>query len=115
MTTKPTQPTPAGAAQQTANGRVAASVPLQTPIVRAGETITTLQLMKPRTGDLRGLLLTELLQMKADTVAALLPRISVPTIVKSEVDEMDPADLVACSIEVAGFLVPKAAMELQAA
>lgn len=97
--------------EKTINGREVVQVPLQSPIVRGGERIATLQLMKPRTGDLRGLLLSELLQMKADTVATLLPRISVPTIVKGEVDEMDPADLVACSVEVAGFLVPKAAMD----
>ena len=99
----------------TANNRTTVHVPLQTAIVRGSETITTLQLMKPRTGDLRGLLLAELLQMKADTVATLLPRISVPTLAKHEVDDMDPADLVACSMEVAVFLVPKAAMDSLAA
>ena len=95
----------------TVNGRTAKTLTLQTPIERKGETITTLQLMKPRTGDLRGLALADLLTMKADAVAVLLPRISVPTLMKHEVDDMDPADLVACSVEVAGFLVPKAAME----
>ncbi|WP_313073357.1 phage tail assembly protein [Melaminivora sp.] len=93
------------------NGRPAVSVSLQEAIVRKGETITRLQLMKPRTGDLRGLALADLLTMKADAVATLLPRITAPTLAKHEVDEMDPADLVACSVEVAGFLVPKAAME----
>ena len=94
-----------------AQGRPTVPVVLQTPIVRGGETVTTLQLMKPRTGDLRGLLLAEVLQMKADTIAALLPRITVPTVLKHEVDELDPADLVALAVEVAAFLVPKAAME----
>ncbi|WP_287806128.1 phage tail assembly protein [Diaphorobacter sp.] len=94
-----------------ANGRTTVPVPLQAPIERKGETITTLQLMKPRTGDLRGLALADLLTMKADAVAVLLPRISVPTLMKHEVDDMDPADLVSCSVEVAGFLVPKAAMD----
>ncbi len=92
-------------------GRATVPVPLQTPIKRKGETITTLQLMKPRTADLRGLALADLLTMKADAVAVLLPRISVPTLMKHEVDDMDPADLVSCSVEVAGFLVPKAAMD----
>jgi len=95
----------------TPTARATSAVQLQNPIARKGETIATLQLMKPRTGDLRGLMLAELLQMKADAVAALLPRISVPTLLKHEVDDMDPADLVACSMEVAAFLVPKAAME----
>ncbi|KQR50391.1 hypothetical protein ASF94_06570 [Acidovorax sp. Leaf160] len=93
------------------NGRRAVAVPLQEAIKRAGGDVTTLHLMKPRTGDLRGLLLAEVLQMKADTMAALIPRISVPTLIKSEVEDLDPADLVACSVEVASFLVPKAALD----
>lgn len=91
--------------------RASVQVTLQTPIVRKGETITTLTLMKPRTGDLRGLMLAEVLQMKTEAIATLLTRISSPTLIKAEVDEMDPADLVVCASEVAGFLVPKAAME----
>ena len=90
--------------------RVSVSVPLQTPIVRRTETIKSIQLMKPRTADLRGLLLSEVLQMKADAVATLLPRISTPTILKHEVEDLDPADLVACAMEVASFLVPKEVM-----
>ena len=109
MTAK--QATTAATDTTTAQGRPTVPVVPQTPIVRNGETVTTLQLMKPRTGDLRGLLLAEVLQMKADTIAALLPRITVPTVLKHEVDELDPADLVAMAVEVAAFLVPKAAME----
>ena len=96
--------------------RATVTLVLQTPIARkGGDPLATLQLMRPRTGDLRGLLLAEVLQMKTDAVAALLPRITLPTLMRHEVDEMDPADLVACAVEVAGFLVPKAAMEYQPA
>ena len=96
--------------------RATVTLVLQTPIARkGGEPVATLQLMRPRTGDLRGLLLAEVLQMKTDAVAALLPRITLPTLMRHEVDEMDPADLVACAVEVAGFLVPKAVMESQPA
>ena len=107
MTAKQTTPDTA----TTAQGRPTVPVVLQTPIVRNGETVTTLQLMKPRTGDLRGLLLAEVLQMKADTVAALLPRITVPTITEPEVSNMDTADLVTMAMEVAAFLTPKAVLE----
>lgn len=112
MTTTPTTPATADQATATAvNGRTAATITLQTPIVRSGQTIKELRILKPRTGDLRGLMLAELLQLKADAVATLLPRITVPTLVKAEVDEMDAADLVSCSVEVATFLMPKAALE----
>ena len=93
------------------NGRKAVHIPLETAIERKGETITAVHLMKPLAGDLRGLLLAELLQYKTDAVMKLLPRITVPTVLKHEVDELDPADLVAMAVEVAAFLVPKAAME----
>ncbi|MDA8455267.1 phage tail assembly protein [Acidovorax sp. GBBC 3334] len=100
----------------TTASRTTVTLTLQTPIERkGGETVTTLQLLKPRTGDLRGLLLAEVLQMKTDAVAVLLPRITQPTLLRHEVDELDPADLVACAVEVAGFLVPKAAMDSLAA
>ncbi|MDA8444774.1 phage tail assembly protein [Paracidovorax valerianellae] len=107
MTTE--QPTESNTTNST--GRPTVDVPMQTPIKRKGETITTLQIMRPRTGDLRGLLLAEVVNMKADAIATLLPRITVPTLIKAEVDEMDPADLVSCGVEVVSFLVPRAAME----
>ena len=44
------------------NGRKAVHIPLETAIERKGETITAVHLMKPLAGDLRGLLLAELLQ-----------------------------------------------------
>lgn len=91
------------------NGRRAVLVPLQGPIKRAGGDIAQLHLLKPRTGDLRGLSLSELLVCQADAVATLLPRITVPTLLKPDMDELDPADLVAMSAEVVDFLTPLAA------
>jgi hypothetical protein len=49
-----------------------------------------------------------LLQMDVDALANLLPRISNPTITKPEALQMDPADLLAVGIQVAGFLQQKA-------
>ena len=62
-----TQATPAPT-----TARTTVAVTLQTPIERKGEAIKTIHLMKPRTGDLRGLLLSDLVQMRADAVATLL-------------------------------------------
>lgn len=118
MTTKPTtepQEATATPASETVGGRRAVAVELQEPIVRKGETITRLQLLKPRVGDLRGLSLSELLVCQADAVAKLLPRITHPTLVQHEVDALDPADFVACSAEVVDFLTPQAARAYPAA
>ncbi|MBS0501123.1 MAG: phage tail assembly protein [Proteobacteria bacterium] len=95
--------------------RPSATVILQEPIVRGSQHIEQIAILRPRTADLRGLLLAELIQMKADSVAAILPRITEPTILRHEVDAMDPADLFACGMEVAGFLAPKAVMASLAA
>ncbi|SFE09901.1 phage tail assembly protein [Paracidovorax konjaci] len=110
MTTEKTTAT-AAQTDQAATGRPTVPVPLQTPIVRNGQTINTLHLMRPRTGDLRGVLLLELAHMKVDAVAMVLPRIACPTIIKAEVEALDPADLMACAVEVAAFLAPKALLE----
>ncbi len=82
-------------------------VTLDRPIQRAGQTIAALQLRKPTAGELRGLSLVAVLQMDVDAIATLLPRISAPTIHKPECLAMDPADLLACGIVVAGFLQQK--------
>lgn len=109
MTTEQNTTTSAEPAQSA--GRPTVAVPLQTPIVRKAGTIDTVTIMRPRVGDMRGLLLAEILQMKVETIAKLLPRITVPTLIAAEVEDLDPADLVALSIEVAAFLAPKSAME----
>lgn len=94
----------------TTTDRPSVTVTLEEPIIRGEQRIEQLQLLRPRTGDLRGMLLADVAQMKADAVAQLLPRITVPTILKHEVDAMAPADLVVCAGEVAGFLLPKAVL-----
>lgn len=89
-------------------GRPNVVVQLQTPIVRKGETITTLHIMRPRVGDLRGVLLAELANMKTEAVMLVLPRITVPTLIKAEIEDLDPADFTACAVEVSSFLAPAA-------
>lgn len=95
----------------TVNGRKCATVMLQEPVKRGDTLIASIQLMKPRTADLRGLLIPDVLQMDVDTLAKLLPRITVPTLTKPDIDNLDPADLVACAMGVAGFLVPTSVMD----
>ena len=83
------------------------TITLQTPIKRGATEITSLQLRKPNTGALRGVSLTELLQMNVSALQVVLPRISQPTLVKHEIDQLDPADLVNMGTVVVGFLLTK--------
>lgn len=81
-------------------------VPLEQPIERGEQKITTLQLRKPGAGELRGLSLHALMGMEVTALINLLPRITMPTITAIEAEAMDPADLTACALEVADFLLP---------
>ncbi|HUD90233.1 phage tail assembly protein [Sphingobium sp.] len=83
------------------------TVALDTPIVRGAQTIDTLQLRKPRSGELRGLSLVDLGQLKVDALIKILPRISMPTITEVEVGNMETADLLACGAEIGSFLLQK--------
>lgn len=84
-----------------------AKVELDTPIARTGGEVAVITLRKPKAGELRGLNLTDILQMDVNGLGKLLPRITSPAITEDEVRNMDPADLVQLGGEVAGFLVPK--------
>lgn len=83
------------------------TVKLDQPIKRDGQTIDRITLRKPAAGELRGLSLVSVLNMEVDSIAALLPRISSPTVHRPEVLAMDPADILAAGIVVAGFLQQK--------
>ncbi len=84
------------------------TVQLDTPIQRSAGAVETIVVRKPNAGALRGISLAELLQLNASAIATVLPRITEPTLLKHEVDALDPADLVALGTAVAGFLLPKA-------
>lgn len=108
--TNATTATPSPAPAITAPG-IPVGIQLDAPIQRAGQTITHVQVRKPNAGALRGLSLVEVLQMNVTALQTLLPRVTEPPLMKTEVANMDPADLVAMGTEVVTFLVPKAQRE----
>ena len=81
---------------------------LDTPIKRGDTDITELSLRKPLAGELRGIALTDLIQMDVDALAKVLPRITTPALTEHEVGRMDIADLMQAGIVVSGFLLPNA-------
>lgn len=83
------------------------TVELETPIKRGDSTITSVTLRKPNAGELRGVSLSELLQLKVDSIQAVVPRISSPALNKHDMASMDAADLVAMGSVVIGFLLTK--------
>ena len=90
-----------------AKAPVLRTVALDTPIERGDQTIDTLQLRKPGSGELRGLSLVDLGQLKVDALHTVLPRIAIPPITKQEAENMDAADLLACGAEIGSFLLQR--------
>lgn len=68
-------------------------VKLEAGIQRGEQRITTVQVRKPRAGELRGLSLAELLNMNVDAISAVLPRVTQPMLHKHDVAQLEPADL----------------------
>ncbi|UNM21699.1 phage tail assembly protein [Pseudomonas sp. ArH3a] len=83
------------------------TVILDTPIRRGTTTIDSITLRKPNSGELRGVSLSDLLQMDVNSLVKVVPRISSPTLTAVEVTSMDPADLFALGTKVSGFLLQK--------
>ena len=78
---------------------------LTQPIKRGDTTIDCVTLRKPEVGSLRGLKMTDILQMDVNAMSALLPRISDPALLPAEISAMDPADFMTLAARVVGFFL----------
>ncbi|WP_338073570.1 phage tail assembly protein [Billgrantia kenyensis] len=76
---------------------------------RGEQKIEKLLLRKPNAGELRGLALSDVLQMQVDALVKLTPRLSSPALTEPEMRNLDPADLVQIGGAIAGFLLTKRA------
>jgi len=83
------------------------TITLQTPLTRGETEIKEVTLRKPGTGEMRGLALSDLLQMNVNALHKVLPRISSPMLTEADVAKMDIADFTEMASEVAGFLLKK--------
>lgn len=79
-------------------------IPLAQPIKRGKDTVKSITLRRPGSGELRGLKLADLVQGDVTSVIRLLPRISQPTLVDQEAAAMDVYDLTNCADQIAVFL-----------
>ena len=83
------------------------AITLDEPLKRGEQTITRLTLRKPMSGELRGVALSDLLNLEVSAIIKVLPRVTAPSLTEPEVARLDPADLVQLGSKVAGFLLPK--------
>ena len=83
-------------------------VTLSEPILRGEQKIETLNLRKPKAGELRGLSLADVITSDITALLTLIPRISEPSLTSVDVDALDPADLVEIGGAIRGFFMTKA-------
>ncbi|WP_417329561.1 phage tail assembly protein [Halomonas cupida] len=84
-------------------------ITLDSPIQRGEKTIEKIFLRKPTAGELRGMALSDVLQLQVDALVKLTPRLASPALTEPEMRELDPADLVQIGGVIASFLLTKRA------
>lgn len=88
-------------------------IELRKKLTEGKTEITSVKLMEPSAGSLRGLQLGPLVQMDVNSIIKLLPRITDPILTEDHVAELHPADLAMMGALVSGFLnAPEAMGEL---
>ncbi|GGM31775.1 phage tail assembly protein [Pseudomonas asuensis] len=80
---------------------------LDEPIRRGTQVIDQFTLRKPSAGELRGVSLSDLLNLDVTAIIKVVPRISLPSITEAEARAMDPADLVEVGGKIGSFLLKK--------
>lgn len=90
------------------------TVTLTKPVQRGDTTIASIVLREPSASDMRGLKLTEMMQMDVATMIRLIPRVSNPGLAPDEVAAMTGADLMALSTTVVGFFFTEEQIQTEA-
>lgn len=99
--------TPAPAAPTAAQPQTV-TITLTVPIVRGDSTITEILLRKPKAGELRGLKVEDLFTTDVNTLFVVLPRISMPTLLETDIANLESEDLLEIAGGVKGFFMPAA-------
>ena len=80
-------------------------ITLAQPLKQGDKSITEITLRKPMSGELRGIKLLDIMQMDVSAYAPLLPRITTPMLSESQINNLDPADLIQVMTGVQSFFV----------
>ena len=80
-------------------------ITLKQPLKQGDKSITEIVLRKPMSGELRGIKLLDIMQMDVAAYVPLLPRITTPMLGESQINNLDPADLIQVMTGVQGFFI----------
>lgn len=78
------------------------TITLKTPLKRGEKEISSVQIREPKGGELRGISLSEMAEMKTDIVLTLLPRISTPSLTEEEGEQIGGLDLMKIGAAILG-------------
>ncbi|ELY3435454.1 phage tail assembly protein [Cronobacter sakazakii] len=79
---------------------------LVNPVKRGEQEISTITVIKPNAGTLRGVGLAALANCEVDALIKVLPRMTYPNLTEQEVIALELPDLLALAGKVVGFLSP---------
>ncbi|ELY4006672.1 phage tail assembly protein [Cronobacter dublinensis] len=82
------------------------TVTLVNPVKRGEQEISTITVIKPNAGTLRGVGLAALATCEVDVLIKVLPRMTYPNLTEQEVIALELPDLLALAGKVVGFLSP---------
>lgn len=81
------------------------NVPLVTEGIKVdGKPVTSVDLIKPKAGQLRGLANAQLLVMDTNELMKLLPRITKPSLAAAQLDELEADDFMVLAKEAVTFM-----------
>lgn len=82
-------------------------IELETPLKMGNTEITSLEIRKPNVLALQGVKIADLLQGDVNAICAVLPKISTPSLTKSQIVDLEPADLSQIGGAIMLFLQPR--------
>jgi hypothetical protein len=87
------------------------TIVLDHPFQRGDSTVAEITLLEPSgTGWLKGVKLFDLVQLDADALRTVLPRLTSPSLTEADIRaNLHPADLFQLGAKIADFLLPKSA------
>ncbi|HAV3158485.1 phage tail assembly protein [Acinetobacter baumannii] len=85
------------------------TVDLEKPLLMGSLEIPTLEIRKPNVQALQGVKIADLLQGDVTAVCTVLPRICSPELTKTQINQIEPADLAQICGAIILFLQPKSA------
>ncbi|MBF9261005.1 phage tail assembly protein [Acinetobacter baumannii] len=83
------------------------TIDLETPLMMGTIEIKALEIRKPNVTALQGVKIADLLNGDVTAICTVLPRVSTPTLTKSQINQLEPADLAQIGGALVLFLQPK--------